>query len=142
MAFIVSGFDAPAQNAPHTHPPQLKGILQKQNYLFAPTPQTPAETLKSFFDSFESQKNAFLYLKRNQNWDVLVMVFMQLDAAQHFYWQEMLEQKRPEGQLIYQLYQKIDALIGELMADLDDKTTLIILSDHGAGPLKANRFHQ
>ncbi len=135
QGFIISGFDALSDQVNFVHPPSIKAVLKEQGYLFAPTPNNPAETYQSFFESFESQKQTFLYLKDHQAWDVLTMVFMQLDAAQHFYWHEMVTREACYGELILNLYQQVDQLIGILLEHLDQNTTLIVLSDHGAGPI-------
>jgi predicted AlkP superfamily phosphohydrolase/phosphomutase len=71
-----------------------------------------------------------------QLWDVLVMVFMQLDQAQHLFWHEMETHALQSGDVIPQLYQEADTLLGEVLDELEDDITLIIVSDHGAGPLR------
>jgi predicted AlkP superfamily phosphohydrolase/phosphomutase len=48
-----------------------------------------------------------------------------------------METQDPQfGDVILRLYQEADTLLGELLNELDDHTTLIIVSDHGAGSLK------
>jgi len=64
------------------------------------------------------------------------MVFMQLDVAQHLFWREMETKDQEFGGVILRLYQQAVNLLGEVSKNLDSETTLMIVSDHGAGPLK------
>lgn len=60
-----------------------------------------------------------------------------LDVIQHMFWRysdtrHPLYEKNPFYQdTIAKYYQEIDRIIGEILKNLDKKTTLIILSDHG-----------
>jgi predicted AlkP superfamily phosphohydrolase/phosphomutase len=40
------------------------------------------------------------------------------------------------GNVILDIYERCDAILQELIASLDDDTVLLIMSDHGAGPLR------
>jgi len=42
----------------------------------------------------------------------------------------------PRGNVIKELYQRADAFLGKVLSILDSNTTLMVVSDHGAGPLK------
>jgi predicted AlkP superfamily phosphohydrolase/phosphomutase len=64
------------------------------------------------------------------------MVFMQLDIAQHLFWHEMETGNSPRGDVIERLYRRADAFLGKVLSVLDRDTTLVVVSDHGAGPLK------
>jgi predicted AlkP superfamily phosphohydrolase/phosphomutase len=134
--FVVSGFDAPGLESDFTHPPQLKARLLKSEYVIAPSERTLAAWDKALLDSFDVQKQCFLELARTQDWDVLVMVFMQLDQVQHLFWREMAVGDPRLGGTILRCYRRADALLGEVWDELDDDTTLMVISDHGAGPLK------
>jgi len=134
--FVISGFDAPGFESDFVYPPQLKEVLQRNDYVIAPLERTREAWVKHLFDSFQVQKRTFLELERTQRWDALVMVFMQLDQAQHLFWHEMETQDPQFGDTILQFYQEADALLGDVLQELDDDTTLIVVSDHGAGPLR------
>ena len=67
------------------------------------------------------------------------------DAIQHYFWKYMEPQKydykiwgmngsdvKKYGEVIENHYIEVDKMIGDLTKNLDDKTMLIILSDHGA----------
>lgn len=134
--FVISGFDAPGFESDFVHPPYLKEMLKRIGYVISPTKTSRETWAQSLFESFEVQKRAFWELKRSQPWDVLITVFMQLDHAQHLFWREMETKDSQFSDLILRLYQKADALVGSVLDDLDDDTVLIVVSDHGAGPLR------
>jgi len=67
-------------------------------------------------------------------------VFDTTDRVQHMFWRYLDEDhpaardiaqgdKRP--QVIPELYQRMDRLIGRVMEQIDDKTLLLVISDHG-----------
>jgi predicted AlkP superfamily phosphohydrolase/phosphomutase len=67
-------------------------------------------------------------------------VFDTTDRVQHMFWRYLDEdhpaardvahgEKRP--QVIPELYQRMDRLIGRVMDQIDDKTLLLVISDHG-----------
>ncbi len=68
--------------------------------------------------------------------------FETLDTLQHMFWRHidpahpMYNKKESEkfGLAIEKHYIKFDKFIGDVLNKIDDKTTLIILSDHGFGP--------
>jgi predicted AlkP superfamily phosphohydrolase/phosphomutase len=73
-----------------------------------------------------------------------MVVFNATDIIQHTFWKYMdphhsqydADEAARYGNVILNVYQNIDEKIGHIMESLDEKTTLIIMSDHGAGPLK------
>jgi len=68
------------------------------------------------------------YLIRRE-WDIFVLVFSETDITQHLLWQ-----KKEEA--LFPLYRKIDGMIGDLWGKLEEQDMLLILSDHGAGPVR------
>ncbi|MDO8136780.1 MAG: alkaline phosphatase family protein [Candidatus Brocadiales bacterium] len=76
-------------------------------------------------------------LKRN-NWDLFMLVEMGPDRIQHAFWRYFDEaHKRFCPNTEYQstvlaYYKYLDREIGEILNLLDDRTTLLVVSDHGA----------
>jgi predicted AlkP superfamily phosphohydrolase/phosphomutase len=133
--FMISGFDAPGLESDFVYPPHLKPVLRRNQYVIDPVEKDPAASAEMLLHSFQIQKRAFWELKETQPWDVLILVFMQLDRAQHQFWLDMNRADSQFGDVILQLYQEADAILGEILHSLDDETMLIVMSDHGAGPL-------
>jgi predicted AlkP superfamily phosphohydrolase/phosphomutase len=68
--------------------------------------------------------------------------FSSLDLNSHMFWR-LMDTKHPEydvalaaenGSAIESFYQQIDQVLGEVLAKVDDRTTLLVLSDHGFAP--------
>ena len=68
--------------------------------------------------------------------------FSEIDLNSHMFWRDMDPHHpgyRPElgekyGQVLEQLYEQMDEMLGKAMARVDQDTTLIVLSDHGFAP--------
>lgn len=80
-------------------------------------------------------------LMEDQPWDFMMVHFLATDLAQHSLWRYMdashpqHEPGSPFQDAIRRVYQRADAAIGALLERLDDDTTVIVMSDHGFGPL-------
>lgn len=68
--------------------------------------------------------------------------FSSLDLNSHMFWR-LMDPKHPGydaslaaqyGSTIEDFYQQIDQVLGEVLPDLDEHTTLMVLSDHGFAP--------
>lgn len=75
-----------------------------------------------------------------EDWDLFVLAFVETDAAQHYYLhtgdeQHPLHQQAVEQGLdgaLLDIYKLCDKVLGDIMDKLDDNTTLLVMSDHGA----------
>lgn len=91
----------------------------------------------------EKSKQAAMYLLRTHPWDFLMMVFVITDRFQHYFWRYMDPghpaydplhgQKR--GNLIADSYRKTDEAIGEILKLVPKEAHVMVMSDHGFGPL-------
>jgi predicted AlkP superfamily phosphohydrolase/phosphomutase len=68
--------------------------------------------------------------------------FSSLDLNSHMMWR-LMDRQHPEydpalaaqnGSAIASFYQQMDQVLGEVLPKLDDRTTLLVLSDHGFAP--------
>jgi predicted AlkP superfamily phosphohydrolase/phosphomutase len=93
---------------------------------------------------FEIRKQSILYLMEHKDWDVFMAVFYSIDVMQHHFW-KFFDKTHPQydasisqkyENIIPEFYGKIDEAIGEMLKNIDDNTTVIVVSDHGAGPEK------
>jgi predicted AlkP superfamily phosphohydrolase/phosphomutase len=78
------------------------------------------------------------HLLQNHDWDYFQCVEIGLDRMQHGFWQYLdpqhvlYEPGNPYGTVLQDYYRYLDQEIGEILGLLDDNTTLLVLSDHGA----------
>ena len=84
-----------------------------------------------------------LHLMRNHPWDFLMVVFSSIDGVQHHFWAYMDPQHpahdprlaRRYGGVIRDMYRQVDAALGEVMDEAGEDVNLMIMSDHGFGPI-------
>jgi len=151
--FMISGFPVPVGREDFTYPPNLLAKLRDEvgEYKVAMDP-----TFKhfSFFESLEEafleelyrvtemRTNASIFLMENFDWNLFIVVFTGLDRIQHYFWKHMDTKHydhdpykaKKYGTAILDYYQKLDEILGELIARTNESTTVIVLSDHGFGP--------
>jgi predicted AlkP superfamily phosphohydrolase/phosphomutase len=83
-----------------------------------------------------------LHLMQHEPWDVFMLHFLSLDVMQHAMWRFM-DKTHPRHQpgtfenAIRDGYIRVDTIIGQMLGRLDDNTVVLIMSDHGFGPLHA-----
>lgn len=72
-----------------------------------------------------------IYFNELAKWKkgVFLYYFGSLDTLQHMFWDNKNKGVYPK--VIMDYYKRIDGIVGKTLERIDDKTTLIILSDHG-----------
>jgi len=143
---LISGFDAPGTDSEFIYPPGLfdeitrhVGPYQLRDY---PQGHTPASFLGQLESLFAFRKKLTHYMMDHYPWDFFMMVFGETDLVQHAYWQytdpkfqTISDAEREKfGNVIQDTYIKMDGMLGEILDKLSNDVTLIIMSDHGAGP--------
>lgn len=147
-SFVVCGMDAAsALKKNYTYPPELSGILDRvvDGYEILPLleltiPDREQQYVKVFDEMIEKKEKAARYLLDNFNWDLFIGVFVALDLVQHYYWHHMDEDHvRHTGDkyqnVIKDFYIKLDTAIGRLVQNAPQDTNILLVSDHGFGPL-------
>jgi predicted AlkP superfamily phosphohydrolase/phosphomutase len=84
----------------------------------------------------EHRERLALHLLEMERWSLLAVVFMGTDWAQHAFWRFHQSDDPTYGRVIRDVYGRVDAAIGTLLEAVDDQTSVIVMSDHGAGTLK------
>jgi len=129
---------------PISHPPELIGEVEAhlgERYRTSMPigPRVGAE--RDYIEEFSRwhlliEKTA-LYLIERKKWDFFMTVFNITDGLAHFLWRYM-ERGGEFGDGILQAYSMVDRSIGRLLEHIGRETTVILMSDHGFGPLKKN----
>ena len=117
---------------PFTSPPELAGELEQQFGYYLPHEFLSLELVPTAARDAVSHARWFL---ARENWDLFLFVFGESDNAHHL---------AGFAESVLPVYETIDAFLGELIAGLDARTTLVVVSDHGFGPFELsvdlNRF--
>lgn len=150
---VVTGFMTPG-NVPHTYPPDFKKRLLREFPQYSIDPRTyptpagldPDEQLsylEGSYDLLRERREVTLYLMENFDWDLFVSVFTCTDLIQHYFWKYMdpmhpahnPEASKTLREAVSKAYKIVDDSIQEIMKRIDEDTTLIVMSDHGFGPI-------
>ena len=155
--FQISGLDTPSESSPFIHPPSLRQelkdhlikIIHDIRYLgFMSTDERRDQVLAEMERVDAQWTAAALYLLENHPQDVMMFVFMSIDTVQHHFWQYMdrnhfLHDRKVEPRFqdaIRRVYERLDAATGRIVEKLPADTTVLVVSDHGGGPVSDRRI--
>jgi predicted AlkP superfamily phosphohydrolase/phosphomutase len=150
--FMITGMMTPPDAADYTYPASLAQELAHTVPAFTTAP--PEGTAHSLgreavlIDALErlteTTMETIRYLMSCYEWDFFMTVFKETDVAMHWLWRFMDERHplyihdAPEHlqQGLQRCYRRMDACLAELLDAAGQDTILVIMSDHGAGPLE------
>ena len=146
--FMVSGLPTLEELEDFTYPRDLLVELKKElgnDFRFQPKVHIQQEELflKEAYILTDNVFRATNYLMNNYQWDFLITVFMGIDLISHSFWKYMdtnhplYDANSPDEfrNAIFNIYKNLDKKIDALKKNIDSDTFLILMSDHGFGPL-------
>ncbi len=147
---MISGMDTPSLSSEFVHPPAFRAELDQATggyQLERAERNLERHRIDRYVGTIEEiTENRFRaaeHLLAKEPWDLFVVVFESTDRAQHTFW-KFMDPKHPEfnqrdfknyGAVIKHIYQDLDERLGKLMKQLPDDATVLVMSDHGFGPL-------
>lgn len=149
--FLLSGLGTP-DYVPFSYPEHMSAELNEQGYRvnkkFFFTPDRQDEWLEDIHAITDIRGESAVRLMKEKPWDFFMVVFRNSDEICHFYWHHMDEthpEHDPQAPVRYKtaildLYRQIDHWIGEIVAAAGPECNVVIMSDHGAGPLYKDVF--
>ena len=143
--FMVTGILSP-KNVTISYPDDLIGRYEAEigPYRVAPNIQyksgIEAEFAEDIYGLVRAHGDWGLKFMQNEAWDVLMVHFIALDIMKHALWRFMDHthprfEPSPYEHAIRDGYALVDAYIGRMLDQLPPDTSVIIMSDHGFGPL-------
>ena len=145
--FLVSGFEAPGVHSTFTYPPDLYERIRKEvgkydihgDYW---STKGPEYYIKKTLETVDNHAAVTLYLISRYDLDFFMPVFCSTDRIQHFCWKYMdssypghdPSEAERYGDAILRVYEKVDGYIRQYLEAIEGEKTVIIMSDHGAGP--------
>lgn len=145
--FIVSGKQTPSETVDYTYPRPLKQEILAFEPEFQVEPFKRVNQSIEFLRTVVHQLNVLervnTYLLQQHPTEFFMNLFSVPDVIHHPFWRHLdpshpqyhkkeAERYRP---LLEQCFQTLDDIIGKRLQQLDDETILIIMSDHGGGPV-------
>jgi len=128
---MVTGMLTPP-GACYVYPPEIYRELEKMGYRRMRKrieECSSSEELSQLLIEIASKRTkAALYLMdKFSNWDFCMVVFRCTDIIQHIFWQQR--------DIVFDIYQRVDGFIKDLVDKAGDGTNVILMSDHGFGPV-------
>lgn len=147
---LISGLLTPRTAQDFVYPPELKAEVDRAvgGYRVYPRGNYARGREQIFLDALigniQQHTQAADYLLKTQPWDFFILVLGPTDEGAHKYWHYQDPQhhlyKASEaakfGDSLQKLYMAADAAIGQLRQNLGPNDTLIVMSDHGFGPVE------
>lgn len=154
--FLVGGLLTPSKESVFTYPPDLHLELIRALGDYP----LDSESEKIFWGGDEmgafthmlyaTRKilEASLYLMGKLDWNFFMTVFRSIDLVQHRAWRFRVPEYRERypvesekyGRIIEMCYEMLDEYLGTIMSETGEDVTVIIMSDHGCGPIEG-RFY-
>lgn len=138
--FISGGMYVPPKSNNFVYPPEIFDEINREIKNFHPTRKIGEKKAKNgYFEEYYNEMeelgnkilNVTLFLAEKYEWKIIAPIFMNPDALHHFYWD------KPE--FLEKLYKWVDDLLGKVYSlAKSHNANLLIISDHGGGPI--NKF--
>jgi len=137
---MISGFDAPRADSTFCYPADLYrqvAAVVGNYYLHEmyPVGYRKTEYEDVLRRAIENRVQVTRYFLERYEWDFYMIVINATDLVQHLFWAEMENPHSPFRHVIRHVYQAVDSALEKIWAMMGDEVTLLIMSDHGAGPI-------
>ncbi len=143
---LISGFLTPDADREFTYPSDLKRELKDLvgEYPFDVLFRTEkrGRLLEELYEKTTKSFKVIEYLMKKKPWEFFMFVEIGVDRIHHAFWKYFdathpgYEPGHKYENAILDYYRFLDDRIGELLSLLDEKTTVIVMSDHGAKAMK------
>lgn len=148
---LVTGLLTPRhEGVVFTHPPELGAELKQTlgRYMLQHTEKyvqdDPMRLVREEHAIMENMIDAALHLMGSREWDFFMLHLLGGDVLQHEFWHAMdpahpqhtREGREKYGTVILDYYRRMDARLPELLAGLPADCHVMVMSDHGFGPLE------
>jgi len=145
---VVTGLETPGRDGQFTHPPALgQALVERFDYEIELTEKYDPGQEDGFIaavDRSEGKRlDATLWLLDQVDWDFFMVVFRGTDVMGHAFWRFM-DPSHPAhepglaqryGDALLRHYQRMDQAIAVIQERVGPETMLLLMSDHGMGPL-------
>ncbi len=147
---LVTGMLTPRGAEDYTYPKELKDEIKScigEYIVYSDEVYSKGRGeifLQALHYSIQQRARAAAYLLHKYPWDLGILVFPETDTVSHGLWScydPTHHQYDPREAArfhdgILQIYRDIDAYIGELLDSLGSDVTVLVMSDHGHGPVR------
>ena len=142
--FMIAGEDAPGAHRSIAYPTSLYDELVKKFGRYRlkdifPGGRDKIDYLTLIEDDVAAQTRAWSHLYASRIWQFGMCFFSATAIAQHYFWRDMAsnDPNNPFRDVVRSAYRAVDAAIGRLRDVAGDDTNIFVISECGAGPLRA-----
>ena len=148
---MVTGLGTPDGRS-FTYPEELSNRLLAQGYRVNKTmffePGREQVYLRDTYETIDKLAATAMQLYRSESWDAFVVVFRDVDEVSHYFWKYM-DSSHPAhdpgrdaefSDVLLRFYQHLDGKLGEFVEVAGPETDIVLVSDHGFGPLYKDVF--
>jgi predicted AlkP superfamily phosphohydrolase/phosphomutase len=143
--FVISGFPVP-EHAEYTFPKSLQAEIEDvtNGYLIEIDMREDDDAVIAQLNKeAEKRTAAALHMMKTREWDFLMVVYTGTDRMQHDFWRYFDKESpayntlksRDVREKVSAYMEHIDSCIGKIRAGTPDNTVMMVVSDHGSGPL-------
>lgn len=143
--FVISGMFTPSGVSDFIYPPALQQELNTEfgDYLFeCRFDKDPEKFLDELIAMVDYRERLSLFLMDTHPCDFF-STFIASDRVQHFYW-KYRDPEHPDHKRLFnaieRVYERLDQALGSICQKAGVESTIMIVSDHGAGPLNTSFF--
>lgn len=150
--YLISGLDTPHEHSPFMHPGSIGKELKNEGIKYSidlqhlgnmRTDARREATLQQIFAAEEARTDALRLLSQRYPADFRMIVYGATDQVQHHFWHYMdssHDKHDAAGAANFQhairdTYEMVDRQMARLLEDCGDDTIVIVMSDHGFGPM-------
>lgn len=150
--YCISGMDTPDSNSKFVYPQWLKKeiedevgeiFLDLRHLGYMKTDDKRRSTLDALVKIENRRTEIAEYLIKKHPVDVMMLVYTATDTVQHFFWNYMdpthylydPAEALKYGDAILNIYAMIDSNIARLLSVIPNDCTVMLVSDHGSGPV-------
>jgi predicted AlkP superfamily phosphohydrolase/phosphomutase len=147
--FMVTGLLTPSGSSECTYPPEFLQVIRaiEPSYRIVPdeayVPGRTENFLGEMTELVRGKAHVLTELLKKVEWKFAMQVFSETDFLQHALWHIMdrghprhkAKDRERYGQKIVEFYKSIDGLIADAAEAVGEDVPIVIISDHGAGPL-------
>jgi predicted AlkP superfamily phosphohydrolase/phosphomutase len=148
--FMLSGLDTPAEDERSVYPLEIFEEIRKRfgnYYIHLASPVGRSNNEEKFWKDIQTEDmnrtDISLYLMERYPCDFFMTAYNNTDRVQHQYLTyEFLEALRNgklellRKNLLIKTYENLDREIGRLLEKINEDTLIILMSDHGSGPIR------
>lgn len=138
---LYAGMPMPMGDVQYSYPADLHAELLAHGWDLSRNAGFSQGTYAEFFDYLKElvthRTSATLHLMQSRPWDLFMIHHLETDQIAHMYWRfwENEASDHPLHHAMLHLYQHVEAQIERILNQLPADASLVIVSDHGMGPV-------